>query len=269
MKIVKYTEGMLEMKKGKINEFLNNKPVSFGWYLSYLIMLVLALVVSIGIYFYSYHVIEQQQKDTNKVMLEKIQSEIEFYFDSAKSIVASLMIDSEVEKVVKMREFGVKDRENIYSIYEKIQNKRLAFDFLEHIFIYFLQSDTVLFDSGHVDKELFYDLYYRSDQISEEDFEVLMSQCYAGNLIKVQDSNQKDMLVYVRNSFPRGEDRLDATIGVCIPSDAVVEVIEEQKWQKSTEVLILRDGEILCTNGSTGKLLFVDSDRCNPSARKN
>ena len=244
------------MKKGKINEFLNNKPVSFGWYLSYLLMLVLALAVSIGIYFYSYHIIEQQQKDTNKVMLDKIQSEIEYYFDSAKSMVASLMIDSEVEKVVRMKEFGVKDRENIYSIYEKIQNKRLAFDFFEHIFIYFLQSDTVLFDSGHVDKELFYNLYYKSDQISEGNFESLMSQRYAGNLLKIQDCNQKDMLVYVRNSFPRGEDRLDATIGVCIPCDAIIKVIEEQKWQESTEVLILRDDEILCANGTNGAKLL-------------
>ena len=141
----------------------------FGrWLMSYIIMLGMMILASFTLYFYSYNVINQQQERVNEIMLEKIQTEVDDYFDSAKAAVISLYMDSDVEKLMKKRdEFDVEDVSVVYIVYENIRNKVISSEEFESIFVYFLHTDTVLSDKGHVSKELFYDLYYKTESFSQ------------------------------------------------------------------------------------------------------
>ena len=67
--------GICHMEKRKnIGAFFDRKSVFFRWFLSYLMMLILALLASMAIYFYAFRVIDKQQKNTNEIMLEKIET---------------------------------------------------------------------------------------------------------------------------------------------------------------------------------------------------
>ena len=103
---------MVELKK-KFNHF-SDHPVFFKWFVSYLVMLGLTLIASIAIYFYSYRIIDQQQEKVNKVMLEKIESEVEYYFNTARSTVSGLILDSDIDRVSRSHSFDVEDHEKIY-----------------------------------------------------------------------------------------------------------------------------------------------------------
>ena len=189
-------------------------------------------------------------------MLEKIETEIEDYFEIVKNTVSSLMIDSDVEKLLRKDEFDIRDRITIYKIYEKIQNKKLFYSFIDHIFIYFKKNDTILFDDGHIDKSLFYRLYYKDKDFSEDEFDHMLNRGWWGEFVSAKNKNSEDVLFYFRNSSPRGESGADATFGICIPSNAVIQVIESQKWNKSTEVIIMNADNIICSNGMLGKMLL-------------
>ena len=245
-------------KRKNIGAFFDRKSVFFRWFLSYLMMLILALLASMAIYFYAFRVIDKQQKNTNEIMLEKIETEIEDYFDTVKKTAASLMIDSDVEKLIRKEEFNISDRITIYNIYKKIQNKKLFYSFIDRIFIYFKQSDTVLFDDGHVDKNLFYELYYQTEEFSAEEFGHMINRGWWGEFISAKNRNKEDMLFYLRNSSPRGEESAEATFGICISSDEIIRVIESQKWQESTEVVILDEDNIICSNGVLGEVLLEE-----------
>lgn len=245
-------------KRKNIGAFFDSKSVFFRWFLSYLIMLILALLASMAIYFYAFRVIDKQQKNTNQIMLEKIETEIEDYFDAVKNTAASLMIDSDVEKLIRKEEFNISDRITIYNIYKKIQNKKLFYSFIDRIFIYLKQSDTVLFDDGHVDKDLFYELYYQTEEFSAEDFDHMINRGWWGEFISAKNKSDEDVLFYLRNSSPRGEESADATFGICISSDEIIRVIESQKWQESTEVIILDGDNIICSNGMLGVAMLAE-----------
>ena len=245
-------------KRKNIGAVFDSKSVFFRWFISYLVMLILALLASMAIYIYAFQVIDQQQKNTNKIMLEKIETEIEYYFENAKNTVASLMIDSDVEKLIRKEEFNVSDRITIYNIHEKIQNKKMFYSFIEHIFIYFKQSDVVLFDDGYIDKSLFYELYYQTEEFSAEKFDRMLNRSWWGEFISAKNKSNEDVLFYLRNSSPRGESSADATFGVCISSDEITRVIESQKWQESTEVIILDADNIICSNGVLGEMLLAE-----------
>lgn len=232
----------------------------FGrWLMSYIIMLGMMILASFTLYFYSYNVINQQQEHVNEIMIEKIQTEVDDYFDSAKAAVISLYLDSEVEKLMKKRvDFDVEDITVVYDVYENLRNKVISSEDFDSIFVYFLHTDTVLSDKGHVSKELFYDLYYKTDILSQEEIEELMKQHYFGDVVCLKNSQGEDELILLRNSFIRGNNELDATIGVSFSCKEIIKLMDELKWKENTEVFILNNEGIICTNGTLGDILLKD-----------
>ena len=92
-------------------KIFKNTSVFIRWFFSYLMILGLALLVSVGMYFFSYDVINRQGEKMNQVILEKVQTEMDGYFDKAKSTAVSLMLDASVSKAGRVKgSFNVKDR---------------------------------------------------------------------------------------------------------------------------------------------------------------
>lgn len=234
-----------------------NSSVFGRWLMSYIIMLGMMILASFTLYFYAYNVINQQQERVNEIMLEKIQTEVDDYFDSAKATVISLYLDSEVEKLMKKRvDFGIEDVGVVYDVYENMRNKVISSEEFDSIFVYFLHTDTVLSDKGHVSKDIFYDLYYKTNFLSQEQLEALMQQRHLGDVVCVKNSQGEEELILLRNSFARGNNELDATIGISISSKEIVTLMDELKWKENTEVFILNENEILCSNGTLGESLL-------------
>ena len=241
----------MKLKKGS--------SVFVKWLISYIIMLGMMILASFTLYFYSYNVINQQQERVNGIMLEKIQTEVDDYFDSAKAAVISLYMDSEVEKLMKKKEkFDVTDNTLVYEVYENLRNKIISYEQFNSIFVYFLHTDTVLSDKGHISKDLFYELYYNNEKVSKESFEELMSKRHSGDVVCLKNSRNQDELIFLRNSFARDNSELDATVGISVSSEKIVTLMEQLKWKENTEVLIFNNQEILCTNGSLGDVLLKE-----------
>lgn len=236
-----------------------SSSVFVRWLMSYIIMLGMMILASFTLYFYSYNVINQQQERINGIMLEKIQTEVDDYFDSAKAAVISLYMDSEVEKLMMKRtNFDITDMLVVYNAYETMRNKTISYEEFDSIFVYFLHTDTVLSDKGHVSKDLFYELYYNNEMMSQEAFDELMNKSHNGDVVCFRNSRGQDELIFLRNSFARGSGELNATIGVSISSKEIIDLIERLKWKENTEVLIFNDQEVLCTNGSLGDTLLKE-----------
>lgn len=122
-----------------------NSSVFGRWLMSYIIMLGMMILASFTLYFYAYNVINQQQERVNEIMLEKIQTEVDDYFDSAKATVISLYLDSEVEKLMKKRvDFGIEDVGVVYDVYENMRNKVISSEEFDSIFVYFLHTDALV-----------------------------------------------------------------------------------------------------------------------------
>ena len=110
----------------------------------------------------------------------------------------------------------------------------------------------------HIDKSLFYELYYQTEEFSAEDFDHMINRGRWGEFISAKNKSDEDVLFYLRNSSPRGEESADATFGICISSDEIIRVIESQKWQESTEVIILDGDNIICSNGMRGVAMLAE-----------
>ena len=228
------------------------------WLASYLVMVVLMLVASVGLYFYSYDIISKQQEKANEDMLEKVQIEVDACLDSAKATWASLLLEPDVERLTKNAGITMEDRQLLYDVYELLRNKLLAGENMEHIFLYLMHDDYVVSTEGYMSKALFYDLYYKNEAFSENEFYSLMEQKWLGNIVSIPNSkNQKDIIL-LGNSKLRGERELHATIGIRITSDEIIQRVNEVHWAENTEVIILEGERVLYSNGEINERLFEE-----------
>lgn len=235
---------------------LKNTSVFWNCFLSYLIMLGMAILVSIALYFFSYEIISEQNEKVNLTMLEKIQTEIDDYFETARRTVISIRLDSDVKKAVKVDgDFSIGDREMLYNIYRNILSQSVASDGFSRIFIYFFKGDTVVSEEGHMSGELFYDLYYKNDFPSFEEFREYIGGRWGGDIVSVEDSEGENEILFLQNSFPGANGTQEATFGIGISDTTIFNWMQERKWDETTELMLVGKDGILCSDGDLGSLM--------------
>lgn len=102
-----------------------NRTVFFKWFFSYLLILGLAVLFSVGIYFRFYDIINRQSEEITITLLDKMQAEIDARFRGARLNLVNLILDSEVQKAAAIRGgFSISDRELLYHIYSDIGKKK-------------------------------------------------------------------------------------------------------------------------------------------------
>lgn len=240
-------------------KLIKSSSVFVKWLISYIIMLGIMILASFTLYFYSYNVINEQQESVNGIMLEKIQAEVDDHFSSARAAAISLYMDYDVDQLMKKKEpLGVSDRGIVYNVYEKIRNKVISSDDFDSIFVFFLHGNTVLSDKGHVDRDLFYKLYYEDSELAQTEFEELMAKRHFGDIVKLKNSSGQEELILLKNLFSRENHDLDATIGISISSSGIMDMMEQLKWKEQTEVIIFNNEELLCSNGVLGNQLLEE-----------
>lgn len=234
-------------------KIFKNSSVFKSWFFSYLIMLSLVLLVSIGLYFFAYNIIDEQGEKVNRTMLEKVQTEIDSYFTDAKSAVASMMIDSDVQKAGRSKKpFVLSDRAFLYEIYKDISNMKAATKNFSHMFIYFANAGSMVSDQGHVDSELFYELYYKNDDLTHEQFCEMLRQKWIDEIHTITNSKGEKEILLLKNNFPRGSEGQNTTFVVSITHSDMAEWMREMNWDKSTELMILGEEGLLCSTGELG-----------------
>lgn len=236
-----------------------NMSVFVRWFLSYLTMLGLAIVLSIGLYFYSYNIISQQAEQVNHTMLEKLQIEVDGYFSEARKTTISLILDGDVQNALKVqKDFSISDRETLYRIYTEINNHQVASEKLSHTFIYFWNGDTVISENGHMDGRLFYDLYYQNDHMDYEGFQNLLKQNWDGGITIVTGKNERNELLFLQNAFPRGVLKPDATFGIGMSEDIMTDWMNRMRWDDSSQLLLISQGSVICGDRELGDGLLKE-----------
>ncbi len=225
------------------------------WIISYLCMLIIVLFASIGIYFYSYKIISEQQKDINRKILEKVETEVNRYFVAARNAAVSIMLDEDLEKIGnKSTDLSIEDREIIYRLYRNIQNRLSSADELEHIFIWFSNGTTVLSDIGHMDKELFYSLYFRDEGIRFSELEQKITSYANSDLIFLNRNNKDGEIVCLAGKHGRGNDKSGAVIAVSISTKKLTEQLNLLKWNDKVDLIVALGNHAILSAASGNKV---------------
>ena len=240
-----------------IKQTLQQKRILIQWFSSYIIILAMAFLASIAIYFYSYNLIEKQQKKLNLFTLEKVREGIDHYFFIAKKEALSLTTDADVQKLADTTgDFSIKDRERIYTVYKKINEKKFMSEDFKNIFIYFLNSDSILAEPGHLSKKLFYELYYENENMSFDSFKYLIENSRNDNICNITSKNDEEICLF-QKVITRNTRKDSAVVVISISKNTILKKLENINLNESSKLLILQGNDVIFGNDEI-KLKFKE-----------
>lgn len=222
------------------------KSIFVRWFVSYIILLLVIVAVSGGVYLYSYHTIKEQSVQMNQALLEKMQEEIDRRFSETRNLINSLLLDTDIQKTVKINgSFQISDREVLYRIYNNLMAKCASYESVSSLMVYFAQEDTIVSEQGHMSRELFYDLYYNQEWEDADAMKEFLAGQWNGQIQNVCNGKGEMELWFLQNSLPRGSQSPRATFVAAVADSQLRRWMEDIRWEEEIELFLTTDEEIL------------------------
>lgn len=236
---------------------MKRKPkVYIQMFLSYLGMLMIPVAAAAVIYGYSRQVIRGQTERMNDNLLEMIQRDLDQQISDVQKIAARLAMDTGVQAISKVKTgFGTEDQMELYYLYNDLQSLAMSEDFISDVFIYFNNTQTVCSLQGNMSAELFYDLYYRNDKHSLEEFREYMGQPHYNDTLRIRRENGDDTLLFTMTTLDSNVGGGAATIGIGIKFSQLESRLSSMEWDDSMEAAIISSHNGAIYSGEANDLI--------------
>ncbi len=234
------------------------KTLLIKWFLSYLFILVIPIILSIGIYMYSLQITKNQSNKMNDALMGSVKVEIDNHINEIKKLFTRIALDKDAQSATIIKDHVTsKDQILLYHLVNTLKNLNMTDDFIEDIFIYFNNTGTVSSIKGNMSGELFYHLFYENKEYDFVKFKELMSEKFVQDIIPVHKLNGENVLLFTMTTLetPGGLD--SGTIVITVNERKLQKIVDNMKWDDSLRILVLNsNNEIINSN----KNMDLDKD---------
>ena len=234
------------------------KTVLLKWFLSYLFVLVIPIILSIGIYMYSLQITKSQSNKMNDALMGSVKVEIDNHINEIKKLFSRIALDADVQSATNIKgNFSAKDQILLYHLVNTLKNLNLSDDFIEDIFIYFNNTGTVSSIEGNMSGELFYHLYYENSEYDFVQFKELMKQNFVQDILPVHKLNGENVLLFNMTTLDSSSGENSGTIVIAVNERNLEKIVDNMKWDDSLKIFILNSDNVIINNRDEMEL---DSD---------
>ncbi|MCL2833574.1 MAG: helix-turn-helix transcriptional regulator [Treponema sp.] len=175
-----------------INSIFYNKKIHghvlFRWFASYLAILLIPLVFSIIIYFYSFAAINNSSKEIYEASFEQFRIEMDNFAGSAYQALQQLSMDSDIQALTLVKTMlQPKDQWNMVQAIKQIRTMQIILPMVNDIFVVFNPLNSIVNSSGYYSIDLFYNLYFLNESINLESFKSIIRDPGQNKIILVND----------------------------------------------------------------------------------
>jgi AraC-like DNA-binding protein len=164
-------------------------PVLFRWFMSYLAILVIPLVFSGAVYFYSFRIINDSSEEIYRAALEQIRTEVDNYFNGVFQTLQQLTLNDNIQALFLVKEkLTPRDQWSMVESIRELKKVQVISPLIDDIFVVLNPLDSVITTSAYMPQDLFYELYYENDAISREEFKTLMKEPKRNEIRLVKDN---------------------------------------------------------------------------------
>jgi AraC-like DNA-binding protein len=157
--------------------------------MSYLAILVIPLVFSVAVYFYSFRIINNSSEEIYRTALEQIRAEVDNYFDGAFHTLQQLALNDNIQALSLVKEkLNPRDQWNMVESIKELKKVQIISPLIDDIFVVLNPLDSIITTSAYMSQDLFYELYYENHVISREEFKSLMKEPGKNKIRPVKDN---------------------------------------------------------------------------------
>ncbi len=226
------------------------KTVLLKWFFSYLLILGIPIILSIGIYTYSLKTTINQSNKMNDVLMSSVKSEIDNHINEIDKMLNRVALDADVQYATIIKNcFTSKDQIRLYHLVDTLQNLNMTDEFIEDIFIYFNNTGTVSSIKGNMSGELYYHLYYENSEYDFVKFEELMKQDYFKEIVLIHKLNGETILLFTMKTLITVSGQDSGMIVIAVNQRNLQKIVENMKWDESLRIFVMNgSNEVINTD---------------------
>lgn len=235
------------MRKIKIK-----KNIFVTFLISYLIMLLLPFLVGIFSYFNSMKVIKKEMESYNIAMLQQAQKVLDERLHSVEQLAFDVALNPIIHNFLYIENLeNLSEYYSMNKVVMEMSKYKNANDFLEGIYLYYKNTDTIMLNTAKYTPEFFYNEEIVNDTLGYIEWKDML-QTYHFNQYQPETrlgigKNEKNVITYL-HSLPLGERRN--------PLGTLVISIAKEKFENVlSEINILDKGTVYIVD-SSGKIII-------------
>lgn len=154
-------------------------------------------------------------------------------------------MDSKIQQTANVkRTYDANDQINLYYIYEEAQSISMSEAFIDDVFILFNNTQKVVSSRGNMALELFYNLYYKSDEFSYEDFRDYLGQFHYGDMIPLKLDSGKEVFLFTMGTLKSTFRESPAVVCCQISAETIKNRLQQMKWSDTMDVMLLTEQNV-------------------------
>ena len=214
--------------------------VYFSMYLSYLIILSVPILMSSIMYVYTLNITRSQTERINKTMLEIVQRDLDQRLTEVAKISQRLSVDMNVQKAANVKgAFTAEDQYLLYTLYNELQSINLSEEIIRDIFICFNNTHVVASIRGNMSDELYYHLYYESEDYTLERFREYMAGFHYEETLDLRRNTGNGVLLFTTSTLNPSVFEPFATIGIALNLEEIQKSLDTMKWDSQVDIMII------------------------------
>lgn len=164
----------------------NKHSVIVTWLISYISVLLVPVMISAILYAAAWHVVESEINRANESMLRQMEQAIDGNLAGIERLSLEISLNRRVAGFINAQQpLTDSDYYDLVSIAGDLRVYQVANDFIEQIYVYYKNSDTVLSAREHIDSRTLYGKLRVKDETSYEEWKAFFSKRYIQEYVPV------------------------------------------------------------------------------------
>jgi AraC-like DNA-binding protein len=241
---------------------LNKRSVIVTWLISYISVLLVPVIISGILYVATWHVVESEVTRANESILKQMEQAIDNNLEGIERLSLEMALSKRVAGFINAtKPLTDNDYYDIFSIAGDLQVYKTANSFIDRIYIYYKNSDSVLSFNEHINSQALFQIVRENDQIKYEGwksfFDKRYVQEYAPATIR-EDGNTFRAVMYAKSVVLDNPDQLGAVILFLIKDSKLLENIAPAN--NATIAVLDKDNRLIASTGPIQSLDFLSYD---------
>ena len=184
-------------------KFPKQKSVRGGWFLSYILVLIVPLLLCLLLYNYSAGIITAESKRIYGSALEQARIDLDSYLTEIAQTLSRTMQDQPVQRIVTTKQpLDGYDQLAMVNTQSALLTIESGHPNVTNVWISLNNLDIVISSRGYLDQHLFYLSRFKNSSLSEDAWRELLHECHPRwEMVQVENEGGTDFL------YPLGVDQ--------------------------------------------------------------
>lgn len=248
-------------KKTMVN--IPHKSIFFSWLVSYFVIIVICLLVSIVMYVQAESIVRTEINHADSLILKQICHSIDSRLTDIKSLSYQISLDKNLKGLYYIKDPMTNDDRYVEKeIIDDFKLMKSANSFVDNFYVYFNGIDSLPAADGTYDKDIMYDLHFKKTGLSYDEWKRLHVGSYTGDFIPLytKTNTEKKQVLYLK-SLLLNDRKNSVTLGIIFDEAKLFDAIKDLNIENQSTVLIIdkQNNIISSTSGSNISGITYDS----------